>query len=162
MHSTSFTRIAATIGAFAILLLFAGSAHAGVGIGLSINIGAQPVWGPVGYDHVDYYYFPDIGVYYHVPTHKYIFFDRGRWVHALVLPPRYRSFDVYAGYKAVINEPRPWLRNSVFVAKFAPFRGRHDQVVIRDSKDERYFVVPGHPHHDEWVRNHPERKRGRH
>ena len=29
-------------------------------IKLSINIGSQPVWGPVGYHHVDYYYLPDI------------------------------------------------------------------------------------------------------
>lgn len=36
-------------------------------VSLNINIGSQPVWGPTGYDHVDYYYFPDIDAYYYVP-----------------------------------------------------------------------------------------------
>jgi hypothetical protein len=29
-------------------------------VSLNINIGSQPEWGPVGYDHADYYYMPDI------------------------------------------------------------------------------------------------------
>jgi hypothetical protein len=33
-------------------------------VSLNVNIGSQPVWGPVGYDRVDYYYVPDIDAYY--------------------------------------------------------------------------------------------------
>ena len=29
-----------------------------VKVGFSVNIGTQPEWGPVGYDHVEYYYLP--------------------------------------------------------------------------------------------------------
>jgi hypothetical protein len=162
MNRATFTKIAAGVGLLAVLLLSAGSAHAGVAVGLSINIGAQPVWGPVGYDHADFYYFPDIGVYYNVVNHRYIYFDRGRWVHVAALPPRYRGFDLYGSYKAVINEPRPWLRDNVYRAKFASFKGRHDQIVIRDSKDPRYYAVPGHPMHDQWAKDHPDHERGRH
>lgn len=35
-------------------------------INISINIGRQPAWGPVGYDYVDYYYMPDINCYFNV------------------------------------------------------------------------------------------------
>lgn len=38
------------------------SAHAQIRINANINIGNQPLWGPVGYDYVDYYYMPDIDV----------------------------------------------------------------------------------------------------
>ena len=38
-------------------------------ISLSVNIGAQPSWDPTGYDHVEYYYIPDIQCYYYVPAH---------------------------------------------------------------------------------------------
>ena len=39
-------------------------------INLHININQQPVWGPTGYDHVDYYYLPDINAYYNVPSRQ--------------------------------------------------------------------------------------------
>jgi hypothetical protein len=43
---------------------------------VNINIGSQPVWGPVGYDHVDYYYLPDIETYYYVPTRQFVYFNK--------------------------------------------------------------------------------------
>ena len=43
-------------------------ASAQVRVNLNINIGSQPAWGPAGYDYVEYYYLPDIDVYYYVPT----------------------------------------------------------------------------------------------
>ena len=34
------------------------------------------IWGPGGYDHVDYYYMPDIDAFYKVPTRQFYYFDR--------------------------------------------------------------------------------------
>ncbi len=113
-------------------------ANAQVRINLGLNIGSQPEWGPVGYDHAEYYYLPDIGVYYNVARHKYIYFDHGAWIHADVLPPRYANFDLYHGYKVVLNEPKPWLNDRVYRTKYAGYRGRRDQVVILDSRDAKY------------------------
>ena len=31
------------------------NSQAQVKVGVNINIGSQPAWGPVGYDYVDYY-----------------------------------------------------------------------------------------------------------
>ncbi|WPU99383.1 hypothetical protein SNE26_25550 [Mucilaginibacter sp. cycad4] len=107
-------------------------------ISLNINIGSQPEWGPVGYDHVDYYYLPDIDAYYDINSHQYVYYDNNVWVHGAVLPPRFGSFDVYRSYKVVVNERTPWVRNDVYKRKYASYRGRHDQVVIRDSHDEKY------------------------
>src|SRR5678809_1732815 len=75
--------------------------QAQVKVGVNINIGSQPEWGPVGYDYVDYYYMPDIDVYYYVPSRQYIYLSNGRWIFATSLPVAYRHYNVYSGYKAV-------------------------------------------------------------
>jgi len=128
-------------------------------VGLSVNINMQPVWGPVGYDHADYYYFPDIETYYDIHRREYTWFDHGRWVTDISLPPRYSNFDLYHSYKAVINEPNPWFHHDRYRQQYMGFRGRHDQVVIRDSHDEKYFANPGHPEHRTWQQTHREAPR---
>ena len=42
----------------------AGKAEAQVRI--NINIDMQPAWGPSGYDYAEYYYIPEINIYYDV------------------------------------------------------------------------------------------------
>ena len=120
---------------------------------INVNIGSQPVWGPVGYDHVENYYLPDIESYYNVPTRQYTYFDNGRWVTAVSLPPRYRNYDLYSGYKVVINEQRPYLNNDVYRTKYGSYKNRHDQVVIRDSREIKYYEIKDHPRHGEWKEN---------
>jgi len=107
-------------------------------VSVNINIGRQPVWGPVGYDYVDYYYLPDYDVYYDVPRGMFVYFDFGRWNFAATLPPRYGRYDLYHSYKVVINAREPWLRESYYRSQYARYRG-HYQPVIRDSRDRRYY-----------------------
>jgi hypothetical protein len=114
------------------------TATAQVSVSLGVNIGSQPAWGPVGYDYANYYYMPDIDTYYDVPTHQYVYFDNNVWVHRAYLPVRYRNYNLYNGYKVVINDRNPWLRHDVYRTRYAGFRGRHDQVIIRNSHDARY------------------------
>lgn len=114
-------------------------------VSVNINIGRQPVWGPVGYDYVDYYYLPDYDVYYDVPRGLFVYFDFGRWNFAATLPPRYGHYDLYHSYKVVINSRDPWLRNSYYRSHYEGYRGRY-QPIIRDSHDDRYFA--GREHYD--------------
>lgn len=129
------------------------TANAQLHIGLKINIGNQPVWGPVGYDHVDYYYMPDIDAYYYVPTRQYIYQERGRWTFATSLPSRF-NYDLYSGYKVVVNEPTPYRHPEVYRTKYASFKGHHDQQIIRNSHDSRYFEIKDHPEHNKWNNGH--------
>ena len=138
---------------FALVLMFFGSSYAQVHIGVNINIGRQPVWGPVGYDYVEYYYIPDIDVFYYVPTHRFVYLEGGRWIFRARLPLRYAKFDLFTVHKEVINEDRPYLRHEFYRDKFIRYRGLHDQQIIRDSHDSKYFVVRGHPEHDKWIQN---------
>jgi hypothetical protein len=107
-------------------------------ISFSINIGSQPEWGPVGYDHADYYYMPDVDAYYDVPAHQYVYYENNVWIHRASLPARYNNYDVYKGYKVVVNERTPWLHNSTYRAKYSGYRGRTNQEIIRDSRDAKY------------------------
>lgn len=116
-------------------------ASAQVSVSLNLNIGSQPDWGPTGYDHVDYYYMPDIDSYYDVANHQYIYLSGSRWTRSSSLPARYGNYDLYHGYKVVVNEPKPYLHNRVYRAKYAKYKGRKDQPVIRDSHDIKYKKV---------------------
>jgi hypothetical protein len=87
-----------------IVLLLAGSTQAQVSVRL--NVGIPPQWGPAGYDDARYYYLPDIECYYDVNNSSYIYFSRNRWIHSRSLPYRYRNYDLYGGYKVVMNDYR--------------------------------------------------------
>ena len=116
-------------------------------VNVNINIGSQPIWGPTGYEYVDYYYLPDLDIYYYVPQRQWIYFESGRWITAAALPPRYQNYDLYRLHKVVINQPTPYLRNQTYRKQYAQFKGRNDQQPIRDSRDSNYFVINDHPQH---------------
>jgi len=119
-------------------------------VSFSANIRIQPLWGPVGYDHAEYYYMPDIEAYYYVPKHRFVYLEGNRWVTRASLPPRYREYDLYRIHKVVINEPRPYLRHQEYRERYSSFRGRHEQVIIRDSHEPRYTENRHHPEHYRW------------
>jgi hypothetical protein len=108
-------------------------ASAQVRVNLNINIGSQPAWGPAGYDYVEYYYLPDIDVYYYVPTRQYIYLNGGNWVFVYTLPPRYGYYNLYSGYKVVINEPRPYLHHHVYKVKYARYKGWYGKQSVNNG-----------------------------
>ncbi|MCW5906657.1 MAG: hypothetical protein KIS94_02275 [Chitinophagales bacterium] len=113
-----------------------------------VNINLQPVWGPVGYDYVEYYYLPDYEIYYHVPSARFVFLDGGNWIFASTLPPRFGTINYYTCYKVVVNQPKAYLSFKTHKVKYASYKGgNHKQVVIRDSRDSKYFVIKDHPHY---------------
>ncbi|MBK5721928.1 hypothetical protein JGH11_13695 [Dysgonomonas sp. Marseille-P4677] len=107
-------------------------------ISVNINIGRQPAWGPVGYDYVNYYYFPDIDCYYDVNIGMFYYMNRGRWISARYLPYAYRNYDLYGLYKVVLNVNEPWRYHRNHYRDYARYRGHKNQIVIRDSHDKRY------------------------
>jgi len=115
-------------------------------LSVQLNIGRQPVWGPTGYDYVNYYYLPDLDVYYDVNRGLFVYYQYGRWNFAPSLPGRYGRYDLYNSYKVVINDRNPWLRNSYYHSHYYAYRGRR-QEIIRDSRDERYYR--GRERHDD-------------
>ena len=115
-------------------------ADAQLRVSVNLNIGNQPDWGPTGYDHVDYYYLPDMDVYYNVPQHLFIYAEGSRWIYARSLPPRYNGYNLYNSYKVVVNKPRPYLHADDYRREYGRYKGGSgpSQVVIRDSHDDKY------------------------
>ena len=114
-------------------------ARAQVSVNVNFNVEAQPEWGPVGYDQVNYYYMPDIETYYYVPKHQFVYLHAGRWVFASSLPEKYHDYDLYRGYKVVLNEPRPYLHHDEYRERYAHYRGYYDhQPVIHDHGNKYY------------------------
>jgi hypothetical protein len=120
---------------------------------LRVNIDTQPIWGPVGYDHVEYYYLPEIDSYYYVPEHKYIYMEGGHWITRTSLPQRYSHYDMYNSRKVVINDQKPYLRDKEYKTKYAVNNERSNQQSIRDSHDSKYFVNKNHPEHSKWQKS---------
>jgi hypothetical protein len=123
-------------------------------------LATQPLWGPEGYDRAEYYYMPDIDVFYNIPNRQYIYLERGRWVFARNLPQRYHDFDLYTGYKVVVNDYKPYRNAASYRTKYASFRGNHDQRAIRNSQDSRYFENKDHPEHNKWQNDRNEHNNG--
>jgi hypothetical protein len=133
--------------------------EAQIKLGISFNIGNQPVWGPVGYDYAEYYYMPDIDVYYNVSQRQYIYLQSGKWRFSSSLPYRARNYNIYRGHKVVINESRPYLRNNYYKQQYANYKGDRSQPIIRDSRERKYFESKGHPEHREWQRQEQRKSR---
>lgn len=140
------------------LIYFTQPAAAQVRVGVQVNIGAQPTWGPTGYDYAEYYYMPDIDVYYNVPRRQFVYLDGGHWCFGTSLPVRYRSYDLYRGYKVVINDRNPYMRGDYYRGQYRQYKGWYGrQVVIRDAPRPR----PGYGHNDRNDRHDRYDRRGR-
>lgn len=85
-----------------LFLLVASTTQAQVSV--NVNIGTPPVWGPVGYTNMEYYYLPDIEAYYDVRARQFIYLGGGTWIRSSRLPRQYRNYDLYSGYKVVLND----------------------------------------------------------
>jgi len=75
-------------------------------VSVNVNIGTPPAWGPVGYSNVQYYYLPDVQAYYDIRATQFIYIKNGKWFRSRYLPGNYRNYDLYNGYKVVLNDYR--------------------------------------------------------
>jgi len=117
-------------------LLFTNRSQAQVSV--SVNIGNQPAWAPEGYDDAQYYYIPDMDVYYDVPAHQFVYMNNRRWVRTAVLPANYRRYDLYKVHKVAINDRNAYRNYDRDRRQYAQYRGKFDQHPIRDSRDDKY------------------------
>lgn len=85
-----------------IFLLLTGAAHSQVSV--NIQIGNPPAWGPTGYTDVQYYFIPDIGVYYDIRSARYIHMSGNKWIYSTNLPARHRHYNLNTAYIVVMND----------------------------------------------------------
>lgn len=75
-------------------------------VSVNVHIGSPPSWGPSGYDHVRYYYLPDVDAYYDVHTAMFIYISGNHWIRRNQLPARYENYNLNRGYKVVLKNYR--------------------------------------------------------
>ena len=72
--------------------------------------------------------------------------SNGQWTFSTALPARYSNYDLYGGYKIVMNGPRPYVYFKEHKNKYAKYRGVYNrQPVIRNSSNGKYFVKSNSP-----------------
>ncbi len=103
-------------------------------VSVNINIGVQPEWGPSGYDYAEYYYMPDIESYYYVPKRQFVYFSGNRWVFSSSLPAVYSGYDLYSGYKVVVNKPRAYNYFNDHRVRYAKYKNYNNHQVIIKNK----------------------------
>jgi hypothetical protein len=104
-------------------------------LSVSVNIGSPPMWGPVGYTEVRYYYLPGVESYYDVQSSMFIYYSGGVWVHRASLPSRYSNYDLYSGYKVVMTDyhgDTPYSNFKDHKRKYSRNYSSHTQKTIGD------------------------------
>jgi hypothetical protein len=104
-------------------------------VNVSVNVGSPPMWGPVGYSEVRYYYLPGVESYYDVQSSMFIYYSGGVWVHRAYLPSQYRNYDLYNGYKVVMTDYRgdtPYMHFKEHKRQYSKNYSSHAQRTIGD------------------------------
>lgn len=107
-------------------------------VNININVNSQPAWGPSGYDYAEYYYFPDINVYFDVNNSLFYYLSKSSWISNRYLPDKYSKYDLYNLYKVVVNDSKPWSNNSKHKKEYSNYKGNKKQPNIKNSNDQKY------------------------
>jgi hypothetical protein len=65
---------------------------------------SKPDWGSSSSSDFRYYYLPDIDMYYDNETSEFIYDHKGKWMREKSLPSRCKGYNLYDGYKVIIND----------------------------------------------------------
>jgi hypothetical protein len=70
----------------------------------NLELVSPPSWGPAGYPDARYYYLPDVESYYDIYAEQFICNIDGGWLHRTRLPSPNRHYNLYDGYKVVMED----------------------------------------------------------
>lgn len=148
---------------FGIFLLITNAMQGQVSV--NINIGSPPEWGPVGYTEMEYYYLPDIEAYYDIRATQFIYFGAGKWIRSSRLPRQYRNYDLYSGYKVVLNDYHGRSPYKYFDRhKVKYYKGYHGapQQCYKPKKGKGHYKKNKHNHYDDDDRDYDNRNHRSH
>ena len=119
-----------------IFLLVSGMVQSQVSV--NVNIGTPPLWGPVGFTNVQYYFLPDVQAYYDIRATQFIYSNNGKWYRSRYLPGPYRNYDLYGGYKVVLNDyhgTRPYVYYNNHKVKYHKgYKGNPQKTIGKNPK----------------------------
>lgn len=95
-------------------------------VSVSVNIGTPPVWAPAAPVAVEFYYLPDIEVYYDVPARTYIYFGNGAWRRSRFLPARFRGYNLAQGHTIYLSDYHGRTPYTYYKEHKVKYRGNSD------------------------------------
>lgn len=103
--------------------------------------GTPPPWGPTGYQNARYYYLPDLELYYDITTAQFIFNNGKEWTQNAILPNRFQYYDLFNGYKVVMNNyhgTKPYNDFTRYRLKFGKgYRDHHQQTFAEKAENDK-------------------------
>lgn len=124
-----------------VAIAFAGTSNAQVKVDINMNTPNQPEWGPAGYKYAEYYYMPDIETYYSVPKKQFVYNSGNQWVFSNTLPPTHAGYNLYSGYKAVVNKPDAYKyfnEHKVKYVRYKNYKGKQVNIKTKHDNGNHY------------------------
>ncbi|MEC4005726.1 hypothetical protein OX283_013730 [Flavobacterium sp. SUN052] len=118
--------------------LFFAANYSSAQVSINVNFGTPPVWAPADRVEVQYYYLPDIDVYYDVPQRQYIYLSNSRWVRTGYLPQRCRNYNLRGGNIVYLTDYRgnsPYAYHKNHKVKY--YHPQERVVYVNDDDDDR-------------------------
>jgi len=103
------------------------TADAQITVGVNLGFRAQPViynqpavpaTPAYGDGDDDYYYLPDLGVYYDVTDQCYFYFDGSEWISSAYLPGQYANYDWRNARRFEVRAFRPYLHDDFYRGRY--------------------------------------------
>jgi len=103
------------------------TANAQIRVGVNLGLRAQPViynqpavpaTPAYGDGDDDYYYLPDLGVYYDVTDQCYFYFDGSEWISSAYLPGQYANYDWRNARRFEVRAFRPYLHDDFYRGRY--------------------------------------------
>jgi len=120
-------------------------------VSVNVNFGTPPVWAPADRVEVQFYYIPEIDVYYDVPEQQFIYISNRKWIRSAYLPSRCRNYNLRRGNIVYLTDYRG---NSPYVYH-KKHRARYYRPVVRQTD---VYVV--HDDHDRGEHKHNKKRKG--
>ncbi|RZJ68277.1 MAG: hypothetical protein EOO50_02330 [Flavobacterium sp.] len=139
------------------ILLTTAFANAQVSVSVNINAPA-PAWIAAPVPSAQFYYLPDIQVYYDRPAAQFIYYGGGGWVRARHLPASYGYYNLNRGRTVCLTDYRgyaPYQRHNVYKTRYARPHYAPRRVA--------YVADRHHPgHHKNYYKKSHRKSHGRH
>ena len=101
-------------------------------VSVNVNIGPPPVWAPANYVESQYYFLPDIDVYYDVPAARFIYIRNGVWHRSAYLPDRCKNYDLRRGNIVYLTDYRGNAPYTYYKAHKVKYKKRGNYYVVHD------------------------------
>ena len=114
----------------------------------------QPEWAPPceNVQTLNYYYIPDLEVYYDIRAREYVYIDNGNWIFSSYLPPMYSNYNLNDAFVVVLDQKvhQPWRSHNLYVShypryyyksKYREGNTEYDRRGVRGYNENRRTVV---------------------